>query len=290
MNIVDIINIAAYRFITLDDLPALRARLKEQCVALHLRGTILLAPEGINLFLAGGADAIESFIDHLTTDGRFAGMEFKRSPSDHQPFNRMLVKLKKEIISTGRPDISPALHPAPSLPAKTLKAWLDDGRDVVLLDARNRYEIKLGTFRRAQQLGIDTFRDFPNRLRELDPALKEKTIVTFCTGGIRCEKAAPALLDAGFRDVYQLAGGILKYFEEVGGAHYDGECFVFDRRVALNPQLEESGTVQCFNCLSPVTPEEQQSPAFVPDVSCPHCAEGKPVKRLAAALQDSPSR
>lgn len=279
---MNIINIAAYRFVPLIDLPPLRASLKEKCVTLNLKGTILLAPEGINVFLSGGSDEIDSFIGHLAADDRFAGMEFKRSTSDHQPFNRMLVKLKKEIISMGRPDISPAEHAAPSLPAKTLKAWLDEGRDVVLLDTRNRYEIKLGTFKGARQLGIDTFRDFPDKLRQLDPAIKEKTIVTFCTGGIRCEKAAPALLDAGCRAVYQLAGGILKYFEEVGGAHYDGECFVFDRRVALDPRLEESGTVQCFNCLSPVTREEQQSHAFVPDASCPHCAEGKPTKRSGA--------
>ena len=283
---MNFINIAAYRFVTLDDLPALRASLKAQCLALGLKGTILLAPEGINLFLAGAPADIESFIVYLRADERFAGMQFKQSPSDHQPFNRMLVKLKKEIISMGRPDISPAEHPAPSLNAKTLKAWLDEGRDVVLLDTRNRYEIKLGTFRNAQQLDIDTFRAFPDEVQKLDPVFKEKTIVTFCTGGIRCEKAAPVLLDAGFRNVYQLAGGILKYFEEAGGEHYVGECFVFDRRVALNPQLEESGTVQCFNCLSPVTPEEQQSSDFVADISCPHCAEGKPVKRLGSSLID----
>jgi UPF0176 protein len=222
---------------------------------------------------------VQAFIDHLSADKRFSRMEFKRSHSNHQPFNRMLVKLKKEIISTGRPDISPANNPAPAVSACELKRWLDEGRDVVLLDTRNRYEISLGTFRNAHDLGIDTFRAFAEEIGKLDPAMKAKTIVTFCTGGIRCEKAAPALLNAGFKNVYQLSGGILKYFEEAGGAHYQGDCFVFDRRVALNPQLKESGTVQCFNCLSPVTPEEQQSPDYVQDVSCPHCVEEKPVKR-----------
>ena len=280
-----IINIASYRFVTLTDLPDLRIRLKEKCLALNLRGTILLAPEGINLFLAGTEKEIGEFIAFLTEDERFKGMEFKESPSDHQPFNRMLVKLKKEIISMGMPEISPAEHPAPSLPAATLKAWLDEGRDIVLLDTRNDYEIRLGTFNAAKELGINTFRAFPEEVMKLDPALKEKTIVTFCTGGIRCEKAAPVLLNAGFKDVYQLAGGILKYFEEVGGDHYKGECFVFDRRVALNSQLEESGTVQCFNCLAPVLPQEQRLPEYVVDVSCPRCANGKPAKRLASGLE-----
>jgi UPF0176 protein len=180
--------------------------------------------------------------------------------------------------------VSPAKHPAPSLSAKTLKAWLDEGREIVLLDTRNEYEIRLGTFSNAKHLGIDTFRAFPEEIKRLDPTLKEKTVVTFCTGGIRCEKAAPVLLNAGFKEVYQLAGGILKYFEEVGKEYYQGECFVFDRRVALNPRLEESGTVQCFNCLSPVSREEQESPDYVPDVSCPQCVNGKPVKKLASSL------
>jgi UPF0176 protein len=282
---MNIVNIASYRFVTLTDLPDLRIRLKEKCIALNLKGTILLAPEGINVFLAGTEKEIGEFVAFLTEDERFNGMEFKESPSGHQPFNRMLVKLKKEIISMGMPEISPAEHPAPNLSAATLKSWLDEGRDVVLLDTRNEYEVRLGTFSGAKHLGIDTFRAFPEEVKKLDPTLKEKTIVTFCTGGIRCEKAAPVLLNAGFKEVYQLAGGILKYFEEVGGDHYKGECFVFDRRVALNPQLEESGTVQCFNCLAPVLPQEQRSPEYVLDVSCPRCANGKPAKRLASGSE-----
>ncbi|MES2353392.1 MAG: sulfurtransferase [Pseudomonadota bacterium] len=280
---MNIINIAAYRFVTLTDLPELRIHLKEKCLSLELRGTILLASEGINLFLAGTREHINEFTDFLTEDKRFAGMEFKESPSSHLPFNRMLVKLKKEIISMGMPEISPAEHPAPSVTAETLKSWLDEGRDVVLLDTRNDYEVRLGTFNHAQHLDLETFRAFPEEVKKLDPALKEKTVVTFCTGGIRCEKAAPVLLHAGFKEVYQLAGGILKYFEEVGGDHYDGECFVFDRRVALNPKLEQSKTVQCFNCLAPVSPQEQVLPQYVPDISCPRCADGKPVKKVIAS-------
>jgi len=282
---MNIINIAAYRFVTLTDLPELRVQLKEKCLTLDLKGTILLAPEGINLFLAGTREHISEFIEFLTQDERFTEMEFKESPSSHRPFNRMLVKLKKEIISMGMPEISPSTNPAPSVPAKMLKSWLDEGREVVLLDTRNEYEVRLGTFNNAHTLDIDTFRAFPEEIEKLDPALKEKTIVAFCTGGIRCEKAAPVLLNAGFKEVYQLAGGILKYFEEVGEEHYNGDCFVFDRRVALNPKLEESGVVQCFNCLSPVSPEEQATPAYVPDISCPHCIHKKPAKKLASTLR-----
>jgi len=282
---MNIINIAAYRFVTLTDLPELRVQLKEKCLTLDLKGTILLAPEGINLFLAGTREHISEFIEFLTQDERFTEMEFKESPSSHRPFNRMLVKLKKEIISMGMPEISPSTNPAPSVPAKMLKSWLDEGREVVLLDTRNEYEVRLGTFNNAHTLDIDTFRAFPEEIEKLDPALKEKTIVAFCTGGIRCEKAAPVLLNAGFKEVYQLAGGILKYFEEVGEEHYNGDCFVFDRRVAVNPKLEESGVVQCFNCLSPVSPEEQATPEYVPDVSCPHCIHEKPAKKLASTLR-----
>lgn len=279
---MDIINIAAYRFVSIDDLPSLRHALKDKCLSLELKGTILLAPEGINLFLAGTRDNIQVFIDDLTSDKRFAGMEFKESPSSHKPFNRMLVKLKKEIIPMGLPEISPTTNPAPNLSAETLRSWLDEGKEVVLLDTRNDYEVSLGTFKNAVHLDIETFREFPEKVKELLPEYKDKVIVSFCTGGIRCEKAAPAMLNAGFKNVYQLQGGILKYFEEVGGDYYDGDCFVFDRRVALNPQLEEAGVAQCFNCMSPVTIEEQKSTAYVPEVSCPKCINGKPIKKVVA--------
>jgi UPF0176 protein len=196
----------------------------------------------------------------------------------------MLVKIKKEIISMGMPEISPAIKRAPAVSPTTLKQWLDEGREVVLVDTRNEYEIRLGTFQNALAIGVDTFRAFPNKAAQLDASLKNKTVVTFCTGGIRCEKAAPVLQNLGFTDVYQLDGGILKYFEACGGAHYDGDCFVFDRRVALNPQLEESGIVQCFNCLNPVNQVEQRSPHYALGVSCPYCINGKPLKQEADML------
>ncbi|MGB8339587.1 MAG: sulfurtransferase [Burkholderiales bacterium] len=284
---MSIINIAAYKFVTLDDLPTLRETLKAQCLALNLRGTILIAPEGINMFLAGERANIEQFFIQLKSDLRLADLAAKESPSDEKPFNRMLVKIKKEIISMGMPEISPAIRRAPAIAPATLKQWLDEGREVVLVDTRNEYEIRLGTFHNALPIGVDTFRAFPRKAKQLDESLKNKTVVTFCTGGIRCEKAAPVLQNLGFKDVYQLDGGILKYFEVCGGAHYDGDCFVFDRRVALNPRLEESGIVQCFNCLSPVTKAEQRSPHYALGVSCPQCINGKPLKREADILAAS---
>ena len=266
------LNIAAYKFVALDGLPELRIALLDSALALGLRGSILLAPEGINLFLAGEPAHVEAFLSRLTADPRFADLHCKRSWSKEQPFNRMLVKIKKEIIAFGRPDIDPASAPAPRISPQQLKDWLDSGRKVTLLDTRNDYEVKLGTFAGARDLGLKHFRDFPQAVASNAECLGDETIVTFCTGGIRCEKAAPFLIKNGFRDVYQLDGGILAYFEQCGGAHFEGECFVFDRRVGLDANLEETGTVQCFACLSPLTPEEQKLPTYVPDISCPHCA------------------
>lgn len=232
-----ILNIAAYLFVPLEDLETLRAELRELCVTLELKGTILLAPEGINLFLAGSEECIDAFLSNLTARPEFTALEVKRSFSETQPFGKLLVKLKKEIIPLGRPDIDPARHPAPRLAAETLKQWLDDGKDIVLLDTRNSFEIEHGTFDGAIDLQLGTFRSFADRVKDLDPALKDKTVVTFCTGGIRCEKAAPLMLSEGFRDVYQLDGGILKYFERCGQSHFAGDCYVFDERVALDSDL-----------------------------------------------------
>jgi UPF0176 protein len=184
----------------------------------------------------------------------------------------MLVKIKKEIIAFGVEGIDPARQPAPKLPARNLKQWLDEGRPVTLLDTRNDYEVRLGTFRGAVSPGIDHFRDFPAAVAKLPVELKAQPIVMFCTGGIRCEKAGPFMQREGFTNVHQLDGGILKYFEECGGAHYDGECFVFDRRVGVDPALQETASVLCYNCQMPLTLADQQHPAYVPDKSCPHCA------------------
>ena len=232
-----IVNIAAYQFVSLNELSELRAQLREQAAAQHLKGTILLAHEGINLFLSGTRAQIDTFLAQLRAMPGLATLAAKESLSDHQPFGKLLVKLKKEIISLGRPDIDPSRAPAPRLPARELATWLDEGREVVLLDTRNDFEVEHGTFKGAVSMGLNNFRSFAERVNDLDPTLKDKTVVTFCTGGIRCEKAAPLMIKNGFSKVYQLDGGILKYFEECGALHFVGNCYVFDERIALNPAL-----------------------------------------------------
>jgi UPF0176 protein len=271
------VNIAAYKFVTFDDTAAKRAEFLAFCNARQLKGTILLSPEGINLFLAGQRAAIDAFLAWLRADPRFTDIPVKESYSEKQPFNRMLVKLKAEIITMKHPLIKPELGRAPSVEPKTLKRWLDQGHDdagkpVVMVDTRNAFEVDVGTFHDTIDYRIEKFSEFPAVIEANRDALAGKTVVTFCTGGIRCEKAAIHMHNVGFDSVYQLDGGILKYFEDVGGAHYDGECFVFDYRTSLNPQLQETATTQCFNCRHVVTPREQLSPAYVPGKSCPHCA------------------
>ncbi len=264
-------NLAAYQFASLGDLPALQTELHQLCREAGMRGTILLSPEGINLFVAAAREACARLLLRLRALPGLANLRVKESLSEEQPFNRMLVKIKKEIIACGVEGIDPARRPAPRLAPRQLKEWLDEGRAVTLLDARNAYEVKLGTFRGAHTLDLDHFRQFPVAARDLPNEMKSGPVVTFCTGGIRCEKAAPLLELAGFRDVFQLDGGILGYFEQCGDAHYEGDCFVFDKRVALNASLRETGAALCFVCQSPVTLPEQEDPRYVESVSCPHC-------------------
>lgn len=283
MTSARIVNIAAYRFAPLDDLRKRREVLLRHCREAGLKGTILLSPEGINLFVAGEADGIESLLVLLRGIPGLESLEPKVSHTGHQPFTRMLVRLKKEIIAFGVEGIAPGTRTSPKLPAKTLKQWLDEGRDMVLLDTRNDYEVKLGTFHGAQAVGIDHFRDFPDAVRRLPDEWKERPIVMFCTGGIRCEKAGPFMEREGFREVFQLDGGILKYFEECGGAHYHGECFVFDQRVGVDPSLHETGSAQCYRCQSPLTNDEQRDPRYVPGQSCPYCFR-TPGERMAETI------
>ncbi|QDU41461.1 Ribosomal large subunit pseudouridine synthase A [Maioricimonas rarisocia] len=275
-----IVNIAAYRFVHLDRLEERRAHLKELTRSLRLKGTILLSEEGINLFVAGDRAGIDALLEDLRRDPLLADLEVKESLSDEQPFERMLVKIKKEIIAFGVEGIDPARRTSPKLPAKELREWLAKGRKLTLLDVRNDYEVEVGTFENAVPIGVDHFRDFPEAAEKLPEDLREQPVVMFCTGGIRCEKAGPMLEQAGFREVYQLEGGILKYFEECGGDFYQGSCFVFDKRVAVDPELKETDVTQCFACQAPLTPEDRQSPQYEPGVSCPHCWR-TPEERMA---------
>tara|TARA_B100000767_G_C19763645_1_gene536364 strand:+ start:1292 stop:2149 length:858 start_codon:yes stop_codon:yes gene_type:complete len=264
-------NVAGYRFVDLPDRDALREPFRALCKKVGLKGTILLSFEGINFFLAGTQSSVDQYLEFLEEDSRFSQMRLKYSYTEYQPFNRMNVRLKKEIISLGLDHVKPAERTGEEITPTEFKQWMDEGREVAIIDTRNDYEIRLGTFDNALDLNIKSFRAFPKAIKSLPESMKDTPVVMFCTGGIRCEKASVVMMDAGFTNVKQLKGGILGYFEEVGGDHWDGDCFVFDHRVALSSELEQTEVVQCFACRQPVTVEEQQSAEYVIEVSCPHC-------------------
>ena len=238
-----VLNIAAYRFVAIDDADVLAARLHARLSSDGLRGSVLVAPEGVNLFLAGDAPTLRAFLDWLRTDPRFAGLRAKESWSASVPFARLKVKRKDEIIAFRREGTSPVeSERAPAVDPPMLARWIaqgrdDDGRRLVLLDTRNREEVAHGTFAGALALPIDNFTHLPDALAPHADALRDATVVGFCTGGIRCEKAVAWMRGNGFDHTLQLDGGILNYFEQVGGAGYEGDCFVFDQRVALDPAL-----------------------------------------------------
>ena len=278
-------NISTYRFAELTGLKELREELISDCKVWELKGTILLSTEGINLFVAGAAASIKLLLIKLRKIHGLEGLEPKVSVSDKQPFNRMLVRIKREIISFGMESIRPANYTSPKISATELKRWLDQGRPVTLLDTRNDYEVKMGTFKHALVPHINTFREFPDAVRKLPESLKDQPVVMFCTGGIRCEKAGPFMEQQGFNQIYQLDGGILKYFEECGGEHYDGECFVFDQRVGVDPGLRETDHAICFVCQAPLDAADQQDPRHVEGTSCPHCFKSTP-ERMAARISE----
>jgi UPF0176 protein len=236
-----VLNISAYLFTHIADPSLLRPALRGRAASAGLKGTILLAPEGINLFLAGDPSAVREFVEVLRADPLFARLTTKESWSDEQPFRKMLVKVKREIIRMDHPTIRPEAQRAPAVAPETLRRWLDQGhddsgRDVVLLDTRNAFEVDYGTFAGALDWRIERFTQFPDAATRRRRDLEGRTVVSFCTGGIRCEKAAIYLRAEGV-DAFQLDGGILGYFEHVGGDHFTGECFVFDERESLAPDL-----------------------------------------------------
>ena len=238
-----ILNIAAYLFVSLDGLPDLRTKMLNECNSRALKGTILLTGEGINMFLAGKEMELRGFLDWLRADPRFQPLQAKESWSDEQPFKKMLIKLKNEIIRMNHPAIRPEEGRAKFITPKKLKEWLDRGTDdlgrpVVMVDTRNAFEVDYGTFENALHFNIEKFTEFPQAITAHKDELADKTLVSFCTGGIRCEKSGLYMREIGMQHSYQLEGGILKYFEEVGSAHYQGSCFVFDEREALESNLD----------------------------------------------------
>lgn len=252
---MDIVNIAAYKFVGVPDRETLQPILLLRCNQLNLKGTILLADEGINFTLAGTEESIENFLSFLIKDelftGRFADLEIKKSLSASQPYRKMVVRMPKEIITMRHPMIRPESGRAAAIDPVKLKEWLerghdDDGREVVLIDTRNNYEVAMGKFEGALDFDLENFGQFPDAIRNLmqesKSALEDKTVVTYCTGGIRCEKAALFMNELNIPRVYQLHGGILNFFEAVGGSHWAGECFVFDERIAVDPELKPTKT------------------------------------------------
>jgi len=225
-----------------------------------VKGTVLIAEEGINAALAGTEAQIRHVRQWFETDQRFKNLWLKESLSDARPFSKMKVRIRPEII-TFQPGednpVSPATNPAPNMSPTTLKRWLDENAQFTLLDTRNTYEVESGSFARATDLKLSTFREFTTAVQKAvaDGSLQRDTpIVTFCTGGIRCEKAAPYLIEQGFSEVYQVEGGILNYFEQCGGEHWNGDCFVFDDRAEINADLEPTGAQMCEDCHRAVYP------------------------------------
>jgi UPF0176 protein len=240
----NVLNIAAYQFVSIDDAAALQPVLFAAASDAVLKGTILLAHEGINLFLAGPPTGMAQFLQKLRSDPRFATLAVKESWSERVPFKRLRVRCKREIIRMNHPTIRPEQGRAAAVDAVTLKRWLDQGcddtgRPLMLLDTRNTFEIQTGRFAGAVALGINKFSEFPAAVRAATASLEGKTVVSYCTGGIRCEKAALYMNEIGLTNHWQLEGGILKYFEVVGGAYFEGQCTVFDERLALDASLSE---------------------------------------------------
>ena len=255
-----VINVSGYRFVHLEYLPLIQADMHAALAQTGVLGTILIAEEGINVALAGSRSQVDAARDYLDTDTRFDGLWLKESVSDVVPFSKLKVRIRHEIIAFDGPDARTQHLTRPEAPAMSpdkVQEWIESGKDFTLLDTRNTYEIESGTFTEATHLNIAHFRDFQTAVQEalaagtLDPA---KPIVTFCTGGIRCEKAAPWMMEQGFSEVYQIDGGVLNYFESTGGAHWEGDCFVFDDRVEVDKALSPTGATWCTHCQLTIQP------------------------------------
>ena len=271
VNKNSVVNIAGYKFEPLIDPIDLVSLYQQKCDELKLKGTMLISKNGINFSLAGTQQATDTIIAFLEEDNRFLNIPLKVTYSETQPFRRMKVRLKKEIISLGRKDINPRDLTGERISPQDLKNLLDNKEDVLVLDTRNEYETRVGKFENAIDLNLDTFRDFPEAVESLPEEYKDKKIVMYCTGGIRCEKASAVMMKAGFADVKQLEGGVLDYFKETGGAYWEGDCFVFDERVALDTELNETDYIYCYICREPLSAEEKASPDFKINEHCPYC-------------------
>ena len=265
---------AFYRFTPIGDAEALRLELKQKLTLLDLCGTLLVAPEGINGTLAGTESAIEAMLEMLRGATGLPREEVKFSEAAEKPFNRLKIRLKREIITFHQPDADPSVQVGTRVAAKDWNALIVDP-DVLLLDTRNRYETRLGSFEEAVDPGIEQFSDFAEFVRQNLDATRHQKVAMFCTGGIRCEKASSFMLQEGFSEVYHLKGGILKYLEEIPApdSRWRGDCYVFDHRMAVGQGLSTGRYEMCFSCGEALTAADQSEPQFEEGVSCPLCYE-----------------
>ncbi|WP_027873728.1 rhodanese-related sulfurtransferase [Spongiibacter marinus] len=268
----NIVVAALYKFVSLPDFHELREPLLDHCLTQNIRGTLLLAEEGINGTVAGSREAIDSLLAYLKADPRLADLSHKESFDSSQPFYRMKVKLKKEIVTMGIDGIDPNEVVGTYVKPKDWNALISDP-DVVVIDTRNDYEVEIGTFKGAVDPKTESFRQFPEYVRQNYNPAKHKKVAMFCTGGIRCEKASAFMKREGFEEVYHLEGGILKYLEEVDqpDSLWQGECFVFDNRVSVKQGLEPGEYALCHGCRWPITDADRQSDKYEEGVSCPAC-------------------
>ena len=273
VNNLEFLNVAGYKFEPLENLDSLIPKFQNKCDELGLKGSVYLSPNGINFSIAGTEENMNTYIKFMEEDSRFRDIPLKKTFSETQPFRRMKVRLKKEIISLGRDDINPSELTGGYISPRELFEIYEKKEDVIVLDTRNEYETRVGIFENAIDLQLDTFRDFPSAIETLPEEYKDKQIVMYCTGGIRCEKASAVMMKAGFSDVKQLEGGVLDYFKETGGAYWNGDCFVFDERVALDKELKETEYIYCYICREPLSAEEKASPDFKINEYCPYCID-----------------
>jgi UPF0176 protein len=273
VNNLEFLNVAGYKFEPLENLDSLIPEFQNKCDELGLKGSVYLSPNGINFSIAGTEEDVDTYIKFMEEHSRFRDIPLKKTFSETQPFRRMKVRLKKEIISLGRDDINPKELTGDYISPRELLEIYEKKEDVIVLDTRNEYETRVGLFENAIDLQLDTFRDFPSAIETLPEEYKDKQIVMYCTGGIRCEKASAVMMKAGFSDVKQLKGGVLDYFKETGGAYWNGDCFVFDERVALDKELNETEYIYCYICREPLSAEEKESPDFKINEYCPYCVD-----------------
>lgn len=277
---------ALYKFAPLEDFAAMQKPLADLCEKNQVKGTLLLAHEGINGTIAGPRQGIDAVIAYLKSYPLLAELEHKESFSDEMPFYRMKVRLKKEIVTIGIPEVNPNIKVGSYVKPEDWNKIIADP-EVIVLDTRNDYEVDVGTFKGAVNPNTKTFREFPEFVQKyLDPR-KHKKVAMFCTGGIRCEKASSYMMMAGFEEVYHLEGGILKYLENVpvDESQWEGECFVFDQRVAVKHGLDEGDTELCHGCRRPLTPEDLSSPHYEPGVTCSYCHDVLTPKQLSRARE-----